>query len=364
MLTVRHAGEVVAEVPAAFARRRRARSTTGRGARRRGRRGDDPTFMPVRGRPPRALVAVLASPNVACKRWVFEQYDSLVQGQTVASAGSRRRGRPRAGHDEGPRAVDATARAASVTSTRTWARCTPSPKPRATSRPRARRPLAITNCMNFGNPERPVVMWQFAESIRGMRDACLALETPVTGGNVSFYNESGRLGDLADAGDRHARGARRLPAACPDGLPAGAGSRSTCWGRPSRSSAGRSSRSRCSEWWRAGPRRSISSASGRSSASSSRPRRATCSRAPTTAPTGGSRSPWRNRAIEGGHGFAVTIPATSRRTSRCSASRHPARSWRAPPEHVEALEELAAARGVPCATARGDRRSPGRRSTA
>ncbi len=51
-------------------------------------------------------------------------------------------------------------------------------------------PLAITNCLNFGNPERPVVMWQFAESIRGMRDACLAFDTPVTGGNVSFYNES------------------------------------------------------------------------------------------------------------------------------------------------------------------------------
>src|SRR5512134_2290891 len=51
-------------------------------------------------------------------------------------------------------------------------------------------PLAITNCLNFGNPERPVVMWQFSESIRGIRDACLAFETPVTGGNVSFYNES------------------------------------------------------------------------------------------------------------------------------------------------------------------------------
>jgi phosphoribosylformylglycinamidine synthase len=53
------------------------------------------------------------------------------------------------------------------------------------------RPLAITNCMNFGNPERPEVMWQFAESIRGMADACRAFDTPVTGGNVSFYNESG-----------------------------------------------------------------------------------------------------------------------------------------------------------------------------
>jgi phosphoribosylformylglycinamidine synthase len=53
------------------------------------------------------------------------------------------------------------------------------------------RPLAITNCMNFGNPERPEVMWQFAEAIRGMADACRAFDTPVTGGNVSFYNESG-----------------------------------------------------------------------------------------------------------------------------------------------------------------------------
>jgi phosphoribosylformylglycinamidine synthase len=51
--------------------------------------------------------------------------------------------------------------------------------------------MAVTNCMNFASPERPQVMREFAESIRGMRDACLALETPVTGGNVSFYNESG-----------------------------------------------------------------------------------------------------------------------------------------------------------------------------
>ena len=55
-------------------------------------------------------------------------------------------------------------------------------------------PLAITNCLNFGNPERPAVMWQFAESIRGIADACRAFETPVTGGNVSFYNESAAEG--------------------------------------------------------------------------------------------------------------------------------------------------------------------------
>ncbi|MBW3595402.1 MAG: phosphoribosylformylglycinamidine synthase II, partial [Actinobacteria bacterium] len=52
------------------------------------------------------------------------------------------------------------------------------------------RPLAVTNCLNFGNPEKPEVMWQFSEVVRGLRDACLALETPVTGGNVSFYNET------------------------------------------------------------------------------------------------------------------------------------------------------------------------------
>jgi phosphoribosylformylglycinamidine synthase len=53
------------------------------------------------------------------------------------------------------------------------------------------KPLAVTNCLNFGDPQRPAVMWQFAESIRGMADACRAFSTPVTGGNVSFYNESG-----------------------------------------------------------------------------------------------------------------------------------------------------------------------------
>jgi phosphoribosylformylglycinamidine synthase len=53
------------------------------------------------------------------------------------------------------------------------------------------RPLAVTNCLNFGNPEKPDVMWQFAEVVRGMADACRELSTPVTGGNVSFYNETG-----------------------------------------------------------------------------------------------------------------------------------------------------------------------------
>jgi phosphoribosylformylglycinamidine synthase len=151
---------------------------------------DDPTFIPYDGDVREAFLAVLGSPNVASQRWVWEQYDSLVQGQTIESSGGDAAlvripgtlkavalstdGKGRFGRLDpylgAAHAVAEAARNVAVTGAR---------------------PLAITNCMNFGNPERPEVMWQFAESIRGMREACLALETPVTGGNVSFYNESG-----------------------------------------------------------------------------------------------------------------------------------------------------------------------------
>jgi phosphoribosylformylglycinamidine synthase len=151
---------------------------------------DDPAFLPFEGDALDALLAVLRSPNVASKRWIFEQYDARVQGQTVAGAGSDAAvvrvpgtmkglalsadGKGRFGHlDPYLGAMHAVAEAArNVAAT-------------------GARPLAITNCLNFGNPERPAVMWQFAESVRGIADACRALETPVTGGNVSFYNESG-----------------------------------------------------------------------------------------------------------------------------------------------------------------------------
>jgi phosphoribosylformylglycinamidine synthase II len=152
--------------------------------------GDDPTFVPYDGDVREAFLAVLGSPNVASKRWIWEQYDSIVQGQTVESSGGDAAivripgtlkavalstdGKGRFGQLDpylgAAHAVAEAARNVAVTGAR---------------------PLAVTNCMNFGNPERPEVMWQFAESVRGMREACLALETPVTGGNVSFYNESG-----------------------------------------------------------------------------------------------------------------------------------------------------------------------------
>ena len=66
----------------------------------------------------------------------------------------------------------------------------PWPKPRATSPASGARPIAATNCLNFGSPEKPEVMWQFCQAIDGLSEACTALGTPITGGNVSFYNET------------------------------------------------------------------------------------------------------------------------------------------------------------------------------
>jgi phosphoribosylformylglycinamidine synthase II len=152
---------------------------------------DDPTFADVRTPLPDALFALLASPGIASKRWVIEQYDFLVQGDTVGPPGSADAaviriggtlkalalatdGNGRYGHLDpylgAAHAVAESARNVAAVGAR---------------------PVSITNCMNFGNPERPEVMWAFSEAVRGLTDACLALETPVTGGNVSFYNESG-----------------------------------------------------------------------------------------------------------------------------------------------------------------------------
>jgi phosphoribosylformylglycinamidine synthase len=151
---------------------------------------EDPTFAAVTTPVDEAFVAILRSPNVASKRWVWEQYDSIVQGGTVLAPGSDAAlvriegtlkalalstdGKGRFGAlDPYLGAAHAVAEAARNVA------CT------------GATPLAITNCLNFGNPERPEVMWQLEQSVRGIADACRAFETPVTGGNVSFYNEAG-----------------------------------------------------------------------------------------------------------------------------------------------------------------------------
>jgi phosphoribosylformylglycinamidine synthase subunit PurL len=150
---------------------------------------EDPTFAPVDAKPRDAFLSVLTSPNVASKRWAFEQYDQLVGGQTVRGPGG----------DAALVRVEGTLKAMALSSDGKGRFSSLDPYLGAAHAvaEAARnvacigsRPLAITNCLNFGNPERPEVMWQFVESVRGIGDACRALGTPVTGGNVSFYNES------------------------------------------------------------------------------------------------------------------------------------------------------------------------------
>ncbi|MCZ6782051.1 MAG: phosphoribosylformylglycinamidine synthase subunit PurL [Proteobacteria bacterium] len=144
-----------------------------------------------------ALEALLDSPNLGSKRWVYRQYDQLVQGNTVLGPGGdaalvrvkREDGTPTS--KALAMAVDCNPRwcwldpylgtvAAVAEATRNVA-CT------------GARPMALTNCLNFGNPEKPEIMWEFAQATRGLSDASRALATPVVSGNVSFYNEtSGR----------------------------------------------------------------------------------------------------------------------------------------------------------------------------
>ncbi len=151
---------------------------------------DDPTFAAVTTPADEAFVAVLRSPNVASKRWVWEQYDSIVQGGTVVAPGS----------DAALVRIEGTLKALALSTDGKgrFGALDPYLGAAHAVAEAARNvacmgatPLAITNCLNFGNPERPGVMWQLAQSVRGIADACRAFETPVTGGNVSFYNEAG-----------------------------------------------------------------------------------------------------------------------------------------------------------------------------
>jgi phosphoribosylformylglycinamidine synthase len=139
--------------------------------------------------PSDALLALLDSPSIASKRWVFEQYDSTVQASTVIPPGGDA-GVVRVRHEDFGIAVKTDCNSGYV-------RLDPYEGGKATVAEAARnvactgaRPLGITDCLNFGNPERPAVFYQFREACRGIADACRALGTPVTGGNVSFYNES------------------------------------------------------------------------------------------------------------------------------------------------------------------------------
>ena len=158
--------------------------------------------------PGAVLLALLGSANLASRHAVFHQYDSTVGADTVAGPGRgaavlRVKGTTKA-------LVATTDGNAAVGAFDPWlgAALAVAEATRNVSITGAR-PLGVTNCLNYGDPTRPEAFWQLSEGVRGLADACLALGIPVTGGNVSLYNESADRADRADRGDRGRRAARR-----------------------------------------------------------------------------------------------------------------------------------------------------------
>ncbi|MFJ2645830.1 phosphoribosylformylglycinamidine synthase subunit PurL [Streptomyces sp. NPDC087420] len=137
------------------------------------------------------VLALLSSPNQASKAWVTDQYDRFVQGNTVL-AQPEDAGMIRVNEETGLGVAIATDGNGRFTKLDpyTGAQLALAESYRNVAASGAK-PLAISDCLNFGSPEDPDVMWQFAEAIRGLADGCLQLGTPVTGGNVSLYNQTG-----------------------------------------------------------------------------------------------------------------------------------------------------------------------------
>ncbi len=137
----------------------------------------------------KVLIELLMSPQIASKRWVYRQYDHMVRTNTIVPAGM----------GAGVVRIKGSNRALifSVDGNGRYCSLDPYQGARLAVAEAARNvscaggvPVGATNCLNFGNPERPEIMWQFAESVRGIGDACRALKIPITGGNVSLYNET------------------------------------------------------------------------------------------------------------------------------------------------------------------------------
>jgi phosphoribosylformylglycinamidine synthase len=162
---------------------------------------------------------LLASPAIASKHWITEQYDTMVRTNTLAGPGASDAAvvRIKESEKDGPNGKTMRALALSTDGNGRWCQLNPKVGAMHAVAEAARnvatsgaRPIAATNCLNFGSPEKPEVMWQFSRAIDGVGEACTALGTPITGGNVSFYNETlgrsiyptpviGVLGILEDA---------------------------------------------------------------------------------------------------------------------------------------------------------------------
>jgi len=155
----------------------------------------DPARVPAPASLGKALATLMASPDLASKRWIWEQYDHMVMGDTVQMPGG----------DAAVVRVHGTSRGLAITTDCTPRYCAADP---TTGGRQAvaeawrnltavgARPLAITDCLNFGNPERRRIMGQFVDCIEGMAEACTALDFPVVSGNVSLYNETNGQGVL------------------------------------------------------------------------------------------------------------------------------------------------------------------------
>src|SRR5439155_11669640 len=135
------------------------------------------------------LVALLASPTIGSKRWVYRQYDHMVRTNTLNLPGFGAGVVRVKGTDRGlALSVDGNGRYCYLDPYR-GAMLAVAEAARNVACAGAR-PLGATNCLNFGNPERPAIMWQFARAVEGIGAACRALGVPITGGNVSLYNET------------------------------------------------------------------------------------------------------------------------------------------------------------------------------
>jgi phosphoribosylformylglycinamidine synthase subunit PurL len=142
-----------------------------------------------------ALKQLLASPNLCGKRWVWQQYDHMVQTNTVEAPGAGDTGVIRIKR-ENPR-VPQRGLAMALDGNGRWCYLDPRLGAMHAVAEAARKvscsgatPVGATNCLNFGNPEKPHIMWQFSQTVDGITKACEELEIPITGGNVSFYNET------------------------------------------------------------------------------------------------------------------------------------------------------------------------------
>ncbi|HKA90495.1 MAG TPA: phosphoribosylformylglycinamidine synthase subunit PurL [Haliangiales bacterium] len=193
--TIKMGGEIHADVPVTPL----TEGLTYRRPMRRPRYLDDAQgFEPSQLPPPKdwaqAVLRVVGSPGIASKEWVYRQYDHNVRHGTVLRPGMAGAGVVRVLTPDGTRE-----KGVAVTSgcRNRFVFLDPYEGARLTVAEAAQNlvaagaePLAVTDCLNFGNPEKPEIMWQFAEAVRGMGDACRELDTPIVSGNVSFYNET------------------------------------------------------------------------------------------------------------------------------------------------------------------------------